>query len=74
MINSIPEASVACVTRFLLQTCRVDQVGNIYKALCVALQAVDMTGAVTTAGFVVAVCLVCNMVVSRPTLAACSTR
>ena len=46
MINSIPEASVACVTRFLLQTCRVDQVGNIYKALCVALQAVDMAGAV----------------------------
>jgi hypothetical protein len=44
MLQAIPEASIACVTRFLFQTCRVDQVGTVYEAVATCLHSVDMSG------------------------------
>jgi hypothetical protein len=48
MLQAIPEASIACVTRFLFQTCRVDQVGTVYEAVATCLHSVDMSGAADT--------------------------
>jgi hypothetical protein len=44
MLQAIPVASIACVARFLFQTCRVDQVGTVYEALANCLHSVDMSG------------------------------
>ncbi len=44
MLQAIPEASIACVTRFLFQTCRVDQVGTVYEAVATCLHSVDVSG------------------------------